>query len=549
MLTGHRSVTRRRSQRSRAARVAVPLAIPVALGVALGIFIAVSNNGHATSINQSAFGRHRQPGASATPTTGGTTAPTASASAPAAGSGAAVAPASSFANGAVARFQLGDVATTPVDGTGAAINMQQNADEAANSLNCTIAVPANPLSAQGLATPYRLGDGCTMANGSEEAFVEATILAPNGSIQVYNPLVIDAGTQPAAAPQAPTIARGSSVIIDFGFNGTNLVLTGAGARQGGCVDALGQSVFGQVAACGAVNFYNAANAAIARGTLKVPAAGNATDGQACQTARDFALIDQDQSDNVISQYLLTANGQVAQATAANKTALAGAQLITNGSDMALLAEFVDPANGCTPFMAPDATNPNGAAGSQALNELSARVNQKGTIALVPTNDEMTLVGGNMSVAKTNAYRSLVDQPLLGGGTSATAVAASYCQNMENIQAARNQLDMAADSAFGSPVADVGNNLATFLGNRLAMSFTNLNCGDFGLTNASTPTLDGNGVATAVTYNLTQQTAKGAAGGAAAGGAGGGAVNAGAGQNTGTQSRGGRRHFFQNPSGM
>jgi hypothetical protein len=157
---------------------------------------------------------------------------------------------------------------------------------------------------------------------------------------------------------------------------------------------------------------------------------------------------------------------------------------------------------------------------------------------------MTLVGGNMSVAKTNAYRSLVDQPLLGGGTSATAVAASYCQNMENIQAARNQLDMAADSAFGSPVADVGNNLATFLGNRLAMSFTNLNCGDFGLTNASTPTLDGNGVATAVTYSLTQQTAKGAAGGA-----GGGAVNAGAGQNTGTQSRGGRRHFFQNPSGM
>jgi len=180
----------------------------VALGVTIGIFIAVSNNGHTASINQSAFGRHRQPGASATPTTGGTA--TASASAPAAGSGAAVAPASSFANVAVARFRLGDVATTPVDGTGAAINMQQNADEAANSLNCTIAVPANPLSAAGLATPYQLGDGCSMANGTEEAFVEATILAPNGSIQVYNPLVIDAGTQPAAAPAAPTIARGSN---------------------------------------------------------------------------------------------------------------------------------------------------------------------------------------------------------------------------------------------------------------------------------------------------------------------------------------------------
>jgi hypothetical protein len=433
------------------------------------------------------------------------------------------------------------VATTPVDGTGAAINLQQDAAAAANSLSCTIAVPANPLSAAGLATPYQLGDGCSMANGAEEAFVEATILAPNGSVQIYNPLVIDAGTQPAAAPTPPTIARGSSVIIDFGFNGTNLVLTGAGARQGGCVDASGQSIIGQVAACGAVNFYNAANAAIARGTLKVPAAGTATDGQACQTARDFALVDQDQSDNVISQYLLTANGQTAQATAANKTALAGAQLLTNGSDMALLAAFVDPANGCTPFTATDATNPNGAAGSQALNELSARVNQQGTIALVPTNDEMTLVGGNMSITKTNVYRSLVDQPLLAANTSAPSVAASYCQNLENIQPARNQLDMTADAAFGSPVAAVGNNLATFLGNRLAMSFTNLNCGDFGLTNAATPTLDGNGVATAVTYSLTQQAATGSTAGTG--------VNAGAGQTTGTQARGGRRHRFQNPSGM
>ena len=137
------------------------------------------------------------------------------------------------------------------------------------------------------------------------------------------------------------------------------------------------------------------------------------------------------------------------------------------------------------------------------------MNQKGTIALVPTNDEMTLVGGNMSITKTNVYRSLVDQPLLAANTSATSVAASYCQNLVNIQSARNQLDMAADTAFGSPVAAVGNNLATFLGNRLAMSFTNLNCGDFGLTNVATPTLDGNGVATAVTYSLTQQAATGA----------------------------------------
>ena len=452
--------------------------------------------------------------------------------------------ASSFANGPIATTQLGDVATTPVDGTGAAISLNQTAAQAAASLNCSLAVPANPLSAAGLATPWQLGDGCSMANaGSEGAFVEATILAPNGSLQVYNPLVVTQGTQPAVAPKAPTIAAGSSVIIDVGFNGTDLVLTGAGATQGNCVDASGQSVIGQVSACNAVNFYRAANAAIARGTLKVPALGTASDGQACQTTRDFALIDQDQSDNVVSQYLLNANGQTAQATDANKAALAGATPLTNGSDDGLLAAFVDPANGCTAFTAPDSTAPGGTSGSQALNELSAEVNQKGTIAEVPTNDEMTLVGGNMSITKTNTYRSLVDQPLLTQGTNPATVAASYCQNMVNIAPARLQLDAAKDAAFGSPVPTVGNNLATFLGNRLAMSFVNLNCGDFGLTNPATPTLDGNGVATAVSYSLTQQAAKGAATSTQT------STNPRAGQTTGTQSRGPRRFRWQAPSGV
>jgi len=451
-----------------------------------------------------------------------------------------VAPADSFANGAIAGFKLGDIATKPVDGTGNAINMNQTPDQAAASMSCSIAVPANPLSAQGLATPWQLGDGCSMANaGTEGAFVEATILAPNGSLQVYNPLVITAGTQPAAAPTPPTIATGSAVIIDIGFNGTNLVLTGAGAQQGNCVDALGQSVIGQVSACNAVNFYRTANAQIARGTLKVPANGTASDGQACQTVRDFALIDQDQSDNVVSQYLINANGQTAQNTAANKASMAGATVLTNGSDDALLSEFVLPANGCAAYTATDPTNPNGVAPSQALNELSARVNQKGVIALVPPNDEMVLVGGNMSIAKTNMYRSLVDQPLLSNFTSPARVAASYCQNMVNLAPARSNLDMAADTAFGSPVAAIGNNLATFLGNRLSMSFVNLNCANFGLTNPVTATLDGNGVATAVAYSLTQQAAKGAAMTAA---------NPTAGQTTGTQATGSRRGRWQNPSG-
>jgi hypothetical protein len=176
-------------------------------------------------------------------------------------------------------------------------------------------------------------------------------------------------------------------------------------------------------------------------------------------------------------------------------------------------------------------------GSQALNELSARVNQKGTIAVVPTNDEMTLVAGAMSVAKTNMYRSLMDQPLLAGNVSAAQVAADYCQNMVNIQPARNQLDQANELNATSPVPAVGNTLATFLGNRLSMSFTNLGCNNFGLTDPVTVTLDGNQVATAVTYNLTQQKATAQAAAGAPGG------------NNGPPTRHRVGHGRQNPSRM
>jgi hypothetical protein len=320
-------------------------------------------------------------------------------------------------------------------------------------------------------------------------------------------------------PARPTIARGSVVVIDVGFNGNNLVLQGRGARQGNCVDALGQSVIGQVSACNAVNFYRVADAAIAAGALTIPALGTASDGQQCLDTRNFALIDQDQSDNVVSHYLINANGQTEQNTAANANAGTGTTtLLSNGSDDALLSLFVDPANGCTPFTVPDTTNAAGTSPSQALNELSARVNQTGTIAVVPPNDEMTLVNSAFSIAKTNVYRSLVDQPLLAGNTDPNAVAAAYCQNMVNIAPAHNQLDLAKDTNFTSPVASVGTNLASFLGARLAASFGVLGCAKFGLTDPVSATVNGAGVATAVTYNLAQQkAATAAAAGAGTGG--------------------------------
>jgi hypothetical protein len=510
----------------------------MALGLTLGIILAVSG-GNTTTIAQSALGSCASAAASAAPAASGSqAAPAADASAPApsapatgasasaaassaapvpcpsaSGSAAASAPATVAA--AVAGIppinpagRVGLAGSNAVDAAGNAFSFTQTEAQAADSTNCTVTVPDRPLTAQGLATPWVLGDGCTWANGGTEGvFIDATILAPNGQVQVYNPLVINQGTTPAVAPRPPTIARGSQVILSAGFNGNALALVGRGARQGNCIDAYGNSLMNQTPQCNAAHFYRMANFEIARGLLKIPAIGTGKDGQACQTTRDFALIDQDQSDNAVASYLFDpATGTAAQATAANVAAMTGATLQQNGSDNGLLDKFVDPALGCTPFTAPNPTNPNGSSSSQALNELSARQNQKGMVALLPVDNPQLLVGGQFSLGKTNAYRMETDQPRLARNTSLDRNAAQYCQNMINIATPRLKLDAQFETDTASPVPDLGDNLADFLAARLSGSFDNLNCKNYGLTNPITLTTNGDGVATGATFNTTPQKA-------------------------------------------
>jgi hypothetical protein len=499
----HRSAWQRRLPQGRVARIAVPLAIPVALAAIVGVIVAVSGGG-TTQINQSALANCAAPSASASASGSASPAATpapcpSAATTTATPSATATAPA---VNPEAGRPDLAEA--NPMDPAGNAISLTQTPAEAANTLNCTLIAPRHPLTAQGLATPWQLGDGCSEANPAEEAFVESTILAPNGKLTVYDPLVITQGSTAAATPTAPRIPRGSQVVINVGFNGNNIVLEGRGAYQGKCIDAFGNSIIAQTSACNARAFFRDANYQIATGRLRIPRLGRGTDGQACQTTESFPLIDQDQSDNVISTYLLNGTGQTAQDTAANKNAMGGSTVISNGSDDALLGHFVDPALGCTPFTTTDITSPNGADGSQALNSLSARQEQATTRALLPVNDPQLLVAGQFSIGKTNAYRMETDQPALSFRTNKTANAAQYCQDMVDLQPARLQLDMAKEAVFASPVPAVGNTLATFLGARLSASFTNLNCQNFGLTNPVTVTVDGNGVATAVTYTVTSQ---------------------------------------------
>jgi hypothetical protein len=411
-----------------------------------------------------------------------------------------------------------------------AVSSSMSVSTSANNTECAIIVPANPLSAKGLATPYQLtgpdGEapaptGCQMINSVNlGAFVQATILNPRtGALSVYDPLVITQGTTPAVAPVTPRLPQHAIVTIDIGFNGTTLLQQGATAdalTQGNCVDGESGSPFGQVSFCNGINFFNAAFRMENAGRLNVPlaaagrtlvaSAGSLGTGRECPTTRNFDMVDQDPSDNVTTRYLLNpATGQTAQDNAANKARMPGATVLNNGSDNALIDNFLDPALGCTPFEAPSLDNGGAMSTSQALDELFAARNQPVNAALVPENDEMVEgLGGSMDAPKTDLYRAEIGEAPVDGQTDASSSPAMFCQNLVNIQAPFIAANESMLAAAPSPVPAVGDTLYTFMANRLLQSFDNLGCKSFGLFNPVRVSLDSLGGATTAEINTDPQ---------------------------------------------
>ncbi len=376
--------------------------------------------------------------------------------------------------------------------------------------DCSIIVPANPLTAQGLATPYQLvatnpdNGPCNEAKKAQAAFVQGAIIDPaTGAISIYNPLVIDKGTQPAAQPVLPTLPQGAVVGIWFGSNGNNLTLIGTNGslKASNCVNGVNNSNFGQFAYCNGKAFFQAANQAIQAGKLVPPALGTGRDGMICPTVRDFGVVDMDQSDNVTTTYLVTANGQTAQMNAANSAALQNTTTQVNGSDNRLLAVALDSALGCSPWMAPDLANAGNMASALPLNELQAAAHQAKPVALVPDHDPMVLVNNQRNLDKLNAYRAGVDQP--GVNDAAQSNTESYCAFLRMVGPSR----MLADAPFTiqqpSPDTAAANSLLTFLEQRFVASYeaNGLNCTKLvNMPDPVTVQTDANGVAINGTIN-------------------------------------------------
>ena len=464
LVTGQRPVRNRRRGGNK--RIVVPVAAVVALGVGAGAFVAAAHGGSPAKVHQ------------------------------------------------------------------AAASSSQEVSSSAVNLDCNIVIPAHPLTAKGLATPFLLtgpagtspaASGCQMINSVKlGAFAQATILDPaTGALSVYNPLVITAGTEPAVKPVVPKLPRHAIVTIDIGFNGTILRQQGATSQalaQGRCTDGEPGSPFGQVSFCNGPAFFAAATSLEREGKLRVPfvgmskrmvaTAGALGTGRECPTVRNFDMVDQDPSDNVTTAYLLDpATGRTAQDNAANKARMPGAQMLVNGSDNALIDDFLDPAFGCAPFEAPDLGNHGALTTSQALDELLAARNEPSNMALVPENDEMVVdLGGGFDVAKTDLYRSEIGQAPVDGQNDASSSPQMFCQNLVNIQGPFVAANQDLLQTQPSPVPTAGDSLYTFLAGRLQGSFDNLNCQKFGLHNPVIMSNNGAGAVDQATINTAPQTA-------------------------------------------
>jgi hypothetical protein len=389
-------------------------------------------------------------------------------------------------------------------GTAAAQTRAANPD-------CTLIVPDDPLTAQGLAAPYQLvathrqHGPCNESNPDQSAFVQAAILDPaTGQIAIYNPLVVDRGALPAAAPVVPKLPANAVVALWFGYNGDNLTLRGSGTtlQDNGCVNGANGSVFGQFAYCNAPAFFRAAHRAIRNGQLKVPPLGVAKDGMACPSVRDFFAVDQDQSDNLPTSYLLTNRGRMAQANKANKAKFPDAELVGNPSDNGLVDTALDGVLGCAPWKAPDLADPGKMVPALPLNELQARMFQSRPVARVPASDPMVLSDGDIDLDKLNAYRRGVDQPVVA--SAADADTARYCRNMFRIAPARLAFDQRALAAAPSPDADAANSLFTFLAQRFVGSYDILGCADLiGKADPVAVKTNADGVTLSATINVSQ----------------------------------------------
>jgi hypothetical protein len=365
--------------------------------------------------------------------------------------------------------------------------------------NCQLVVPANLLTAAGLATPWVLkpdtaNDVCTQT-GPNAAFVEAVVLdTATGTPAVYRPVVINDGMTVMNPPAAPTLPAQNVIGVWVGFGGKKLTLVdatgGTSIKTANCAVVQGTLANavpnGAFASCNHVAFFTQVNTLVAGKKLVAPALGNAMDGKPCPTSNDILAVDQNPSAGVVTNYL-SVGAAIAPNTAANLQANPGSTLLfsANQNNENLLSNFLLPSIGCQAFTVNDLGNPGTQTSSAATNFIQAKaVQAAGTQSLVTKHAPIAVVNGATNLNNLNAYRAVVDQTPANTLNDPTALTMTVCANLGAQALPRLQAMSAAMATVPSP--DPQTNMFNFMVTRMSNTWTALNCAGF---NVANPTLN------------------------------------------------------------
>jgi hypothetical protein len=342
--------------------------------------------------------------------------------------------------------------------------------------NCMLMVPDNPLTPQGLATPYQLvGAGCNQATLIMSRFVHAVILnTDNGQVTQYNPLVINAGTTPVVAPVPVSFNTLNHVVgIWIGSNSNTLTLVqSVGVINGKCTTGASlNSPFGQFGFCNVDAFWKAMETVRVQGNLPVPPTGVASDGLPCPTIRDYFVVDMDPDDGVPTQYLVDVNGNVLQKTLNNMKLNIQGEL-SNDGDHRLVSAFVQGAAACQGWLIADLADPGVKRPALPMNVLQAVNFQPMPIESLPNNDPMTTTNNLPDIAKLNAYRRGIYQPQINNLQEADP--AVFCRFYVNITAPRMR-GLAAQLKLAVSPATPTQTLFDFMKMRASTTYAAIGC--------------------------------------------------------------------------
>lgn len=344
---------------------------------------------------------------------------------------------------------------------------------------CGVVVPENPLSYQGLNTPYILKslnnktDDCSVLKQRSTVFIEIVIFdIVSSTFYIYNPLVVNDLGQIKNIIKTDQLPVHNVVGIWFGSNDVTFKLLDSNnsLHFGDCVDGYNNSVFGNFAYCNAKIFFETVD----KYKFYIPDIGKTINDFDCLTTRSFEFNQQYHISSVVSSYIIYQDQKVAIKSFNNLSIFEPPlYVIINKSNGRILNSYISIATRCNTFIGYDFIDQYNRKSSIVLNELQGSLDKQQIF--IPSTHPSVMMNGYPDLNKLNLYRIGLNQPVVTGIHINDSII--YCNGIYNKTPVflYNHYDLLTN--YNTPDDTLGNNLINVMISRFLSSWNTYDCGN------------------------------------------------------------------------